>query len=214
MTPDIFLSYNREDVAVARAYRDAFAREGLDVWWDATLRSGETYDEVTEAALREAKAVVVLWSPRSVASRWVRAEAVIADRNKTLMPVTIEPCDRPVMFELTQTADLCRWTGDAKDPAWRAFLADVRRFVEARAAIQPAVPPPSAPTAPLPHSGRPLVAVLPFINRSSLQEDDLFADGMAEDLTAALSASPWMEVVAASATAAYRAGARDLRQIG
>jgi TolB-like protein len=69
-----------------------------------------------------------------------------------------------------------------------------------------------APTAPLPHSGRPPVAVLPF--RSSLQEDDLFADGMAEDLTAALSASPWMEVVAASATAAYRTGARDLRQIG
>ena len=68
-TPEIFLSYNREDAAVARRFADAFAREGLNVWWDATLRSGEAYDEVTEAALRGAKAVVVLWSPRSVVSR-------------------------------------------------------------------------------------------------------------------------------------------------
>ena len=80
---DIFLSYNREDQAVAKRFADAFAAEGLNVWWDATLRSGEAYDEVTEAALRGAKAVVVLWSPRSVVSRWVRAEATIADRNKT-----------------------------------------------------------------------------------------------------------------------------------
>ena len=38
-TSDIFLSYNREDAAVAKRYADAFAHEGLSVWWDATLRS-------------------------------------------------------------------------------------------------------------------------------------------------------------------------------
>lgn len=48
--PDIFLSYNREDQAVAARYADAFAAEGLSVWWDTALRSGEAYDEVTEAA--------------------------------------------------------------------------------------------------------------------------------------------------------------------
>jgi hypothetical protein len=103
--PDIFLSYNREDAGAARFFAEAFAREDLEVWWDQTLHSGETYDEVTEAALRSAKAVVVLWSPRSVASHWVRAEATIAHRAKTLIPATIESCDKPVMFELTQTAE-------------------------------------------------------------------------------------------------------------
>jgi hypothetical protein len=67
--PDIFLSYNREDAAMAKRFADAFAAEGLNVWWDATLRSGEAYDEVTEAALRGAKAAVVLWSPRSAPTR-------------------------------------------------------------------------------------------------------------------------------------------------
>jgi TolB-like protein/Flp pilus assembly protein TadD len=210
MTPDIFLSYTREDQATAQRFAEGFEAQGLSVWWDATLRPGETFDEVTEAALREAKAVVVLWSPRSISSRWVRAEAAIADRNKTLMPVTIEQCNRPVMFELTQTADLSHWAGEATDPAWRAFLGDVRRFVEAGL-----TPPPAAKAAPPPSQrSRPSIAVLPFINRSGADADDVFADCMAEDLTAALSASQRLNVVAASATSLYRMTGRDLREIG
>jgi TolB-like protein len=214
--PDIFLSYTREDQTTAQRFAEAFEAQGFSVWWDATLRPGEAFDEVTEAALREAKAVVVLWSPRSVTSRWVRAEAAIADRNKTLMPVTIELCDRPVMFELTQTADLSRWTGEGADPAWRAFLADVRRFVEAEATPQSPAPRSASKARAMAStpSSRPSLAVLPFINRSELRADDVFAECMVEDLTAALSLSSWMDVLAASATATYRAGARDLREIG
>jgi len=56
---------------------------------------------VTERALRKAKAVVVLWSPRSVVSCGVLAEATLAERNKTLGPRKIEPGDRRISFELT-----------------------------------------------------------------------------------------------------------------
>jgi TolB-like protein len=214
--PDIFLSYSREDQATAQRFAEGFEAQGFSVWWDVTLRPGETFDEVTEAALRDAKAVVVLWSPRSISSRWVRAEAAIADRNKTLVPVMIEPCNRPVMFELTQTANLARWTGEASDPAWRGFLTDVRRFVEADAASKPSAPGPLAQVAlpPFSQGARPSLAVLPFTNRSGQEEDDIFAEDLVEDLTAALSAYYWMKVVAASSTASYRKGARDLRQIG
>ena len=127
---DIFLSYNREDETVARIYAEAFERNGFSVWWDTTLRAGEAYDEVTEVALREARSVVVLWSPRSVVSRWVRAEATLAARNKTLVPVTIEACERPIMFELTQTADLRHWHGDAQDKAWLTFIDQLRNFLD------------------------------------------------------------------------------------
>jgi tetratricopeptide (TPR) repeat protein len=127
-TPDIFLSYNREDHAAALRFAAAFRAEGFDVWWDARLKSGEAYDKVTENALHEARAVVVLWSPRSVESRWVRAEATVGDRRGALAPAMIEPCRRPVMFELIQTAELSHWKGDRNDPAWRAFVEDVRGF--------------------------------------------------------------------------------------
>lgn len=128
-SPDIFLSYSREDRSTARRFAEAFAAEGFSVWWDVTLRSGDDYDEVTEKALREAKAVIVLWSKQSVASRWVRSEATIAQQNRTLMPVMIEACQRPIMFELTHTTDLSHWKGDVHDNAWQDYVADIRRFL-------------------------------------------------------------------------------------
>lgn len=129
IVPDIFLSYNRDDQDRARIFAEALEREGLSVWWDVGLRVGEAYDEVTERALREAKAVVVLWSKKSVSSRWVRAEATLAQRNRTFFPCMIEACERPIMFELTQTADLAHWRGADDDPAWRVFLSDLKRFI-------------------------------------------------------------------------------------
>ena len=140
---DIFLSYNREDQATADEFVRGFEDAGLSVWWDRRLRAGEAYDEVTENALREARAVVVLWSQRAVASRWVRAEATLAQRIGTFVPCMIEPCERPIMFELTQTEDLSQWTGDYDAPAWKSFGAHVRTMVDAHGdggAVAPTAP--------------------------------------------------------------------------
>jgi TolB-like protein/Flp pilus assembly protein TadD len=217
-SPDIFLSYNRDDQTVARRFAQAFQAAGFSVWWDVTLRSGEAYDEVTEKALRDAKAVVVLWSKKSVVSRWVRAEATLADRNRTLVPAMIELCERPIMFELTQTADLSRWQGDDTDTAWLLFLADVRRVVGVATggAAPAAAPGPSAPiTTPFrSQDQRPALAILPFTNRSGERADDVFADGMVEDLISALSLSGGFKVIAQSATLVYRRNVSDLRSIG
>jgi formylglycine-generating enzyme required for sulfatase activity len=148
---DIFLSYNREDQPKAKVIAKALEAEGFDVWWDTVLRAGQTYDEVTERQLHEAKAVVVLWSTRSVRSKWVRAEATLGDRKSALIPVMLEPCDRPIMFELIQTADLVGWEGDTLAPAWRALVADVRDHVDRKdkpkevAAATPAVDAAPAP---------------------------------------------------------------------
>lgn len=224
--PDIFLSYSREDQARAKLFAEAFQTQGFDVWWDVGLRTGEAYDEVTETALRTANAVVVLWSKRSVQSRWVRAEATLADRNRTLVPCMIEPCERPIMFELTQTAELGHWQGDAGDSAWRSFLSDVYRFV-AKGGPAPvaatASAAPAAVSAPAlqaaapggkPHGVRPSVAILPFTNRSIERADEVFAGGMGEDIASALSLGRGLKVISLGATAAYRKNTSDLRTIG
>lgn len=127
--PDIFISYCRQDRASARLFAEALTAEGFSVWWDAVMRSGETFDEVIERNLRASRAVVVLWSPRSVSSRWVRAEATQADRANKLVPVKIEACDLPIIFELTHTADLAGWKGDRSDPAWQSLADDLRRLL-------------------------------------------------------------------------------------
>jgi TolB-like protein/Tfp pilus assembly protein PilF len=217
-SPDIFLSYNREDQAVARRFAEAFERHGLSVWWDVTLRSGEAYDEVTEDALNQAKAVVVLWSPRSVVSRWVRAEATQADRNKRLVPVMIEPCRRPIMFELTQTADLCHWQGDPRDAAWQAFLVDVRRYAQATTSTSTQNQPPSAasntPAVSASAANELSIAVLPFVNLSSDPEQEYFSDGLTEELLNQLAQMRALRVIGRTSCFAFKGKNEDLRAIG
>lgn len=143
--PDIFISYCRQDRASARLFAESFGEEGFDVWWDAVMHSGETFDEVIERNLRAAKAVVVIWSPRSVSSRWVRAEATQADRANKLVPVKIEACELPIIFELTHTADLADWQGDRSDSNWQSLVSDLRRLVgPAKEKAEPVAEPPEA----------------------------------------------------------------------
>jgi TolB-like protein/Tfp pilus assembly protein PilF len=212
--PDIFLSYNREDADMARSFAEGFRTLGLDVWWDQALHSGEAYDKVTEQALRGAKAVVVLWSPRSVESRWVRAEATIADRNHTLIPALIEACELPVMFELTQTADLTHWRGEAQDRAWLAFLGDVRRMVgrpSDRVETEPAAAPPLTSAA----SGAPsVVAVLPCTHRSDDKEMAVLAEELTEEITRELATNGYLQVIAAGAMAPWRGKSINHRALG
>ena len=204
---DVFLSYARPDKGTARLFAEAFQGSGLSVWWDDSLRSGETFDETIERALRDAKAVVVLWSPASVISRWVRAEATLADRNRTLVPVMIAPCQRPIIFELTHTADLTQWQGAREDRGWLARVADVRQLIEARAAPHGATQaaavlrPDGARSPAVP---RPAVAILPFVNMSGDPEQECFSDGVTEDIITDLARVSGMAVASRSAVFSYK----------
>ena len=176
---NIFLSYSRDDRPRAQIIAEALEAEGLKVWWDKVLRAGQTYDEVTENMLREADVVVVLWSETSVKSKWVRAEATLGQRHCELIPVMIEAAERPIMFELIQTADLIDWAGDRSDEHWINFVADIRRSAEKAtdsvsvstlpevAPTPPAPPPPTAPKPePAPVASPPAAASAPEKKKS------------------------------------------------
>lgn len=213
---DVFISYSHENRETARRFAQALQSEGLSVWWDDAVRSGEAFDEKIEQALRGAKAVVVLWSKPSVASRWVRAEATLADRNKTLVPAMIEPCERPIIFELTHTVDLSHWRGAPQDPAWRAFLADVLRLVavgaaDARLDTAPAAPPSQTPAS---AAARPAILVLPFVNMSGDAEQEYFSDGVSEDIITDLGRVAALSVVSRNAAFALKGKTVAAAQLG
>jgi TolB-like protein len=207
-SPDIFLSYSRDDQARAKLFAEAFEREGFRVWWDVGLRAGEAYDTVTETALKTAKAVVVLWSKRSVESRWVRAEATLADRNKTLVPAMIEPCERPIMFELTQTAELMHWKGAVDDRVWVAFMADVKQFIERdRGAGRVAGNAPVSLAQIAAEPDKPsetLLAVLPFDNLSSDADMQFFSDGVSEDILGRIQRGSKLKVISRTSSFQFR----------
>ena len=61
----------------------------------------------------------------------------------------------------------------------------------------------------------PSLAVLPFTNRSGLPEDEVFADGMMEDVIDVLSSFPHWRVLGSAVTANLRTGGdTDLAAIG
>src|SRR4051794_41417795 len=72
---DVFVSYARSDEAHANRAADALRSAGYRVWRDDELPAHRAYADVIEERLKDAKAVVVLWSADAAKSQWVRAEA-------------------------------------------------------------------------------------------------------------------------------------------
>ncbi|WP_114966274.1 winged helix-turn-helix domain-containing tetratricopeptide repeat protein [Alkalilacustris brevis] len=79
---------------------------------------------------------------------------------------------------------------------------------------------PAAPAAPHPEPGlmRPVIAVLPFENRSTDNSGGFFADGITEDILNCLSKHRWMNVVARNPAFAFRKSGEGVdaiaRQLG
>jgi TolB-like protein len=74
-------------------------------------------------------------------------------------------------------------------------------------------PPHGAPAPALAFPEKPSIAVLPFVNLSGDPEQDYFADGMVEDIIAALSRIGWLFVIAHNSTLTYKGRAVDVKQV-
>jgi hypothetical protein len=119
---DVFISYKKEDSASAERVAAALREEGFSVWWDNELTPRMAWDAMLEREIGQAAAVVVLWTPRSVQSEWVRTEAHYGQDHGKLVPALIENCELPIAFMLRQTVTLTDWKGNRADRNWRKFL--------------------------------------------------------------------------------------------
>ncbi|MGH8115482.1 MAG: toll/interleukin-1 receptor domain-containing protein [Rhodanobacteraceae bacterium] len=72
---DVFISYARADKARVVPLVAAIEAKGWSVWWDPEITPGQEFDDQIDAEIDAARAVLVIWTPTSVASRWVRGEA-------------------------------------------------------------------------------------------------------------------------------------------
>ncbi|MBT3017409.1 MAG: toll/interleukin-1 receptor domain-containing protein [Candidatus Thiodiazotropha sp. (ex Clathrolucina costata)] len=95
---DIFISYKREDRKRAHAIAEMFVSHGYDVWWDIELLPGQKFADEINSVISKAKAVVVLWTPKSVLSDWVKAEAAIAFDRSILIPAWLEKVTIPAPY--------------------------------------------------------------------------------------------------------------------
>ena len=122
---DIFISYAREDRAVAAALARALERCGWSVWWNRVIPPGKTFDEVIETELTAARCAIVLWSKAAVASRWVREEAQEAVNRHKLVPAMLDRIAPPMGFRRIHAADLAGWRGDDGHSGWQDLRSAV-----------------------------------------------------------------------------------------
>src|SRR6478752_9340666 len=84
---DIFISYSKADHALALKLSAFLEAEGWSVWWDRSLGAADLYRDEIMKQLAAARAVISIWTPNSIKSDWVRAEAGTAKKEGKLIPV-------------------------------------------------------------------------------------------------------------------------------
>src|SRR3982751_3012618 len=97
-TDTCFLSYSRADEEFAVRLANDLAELGVEMWVDRfNIRPSEHWDRAIERAIRGCRKMVVILSPRSVASENVADEISLAiDAGKPVIPLMIEPCNLPL----------------------------------------------------------------------------------------------------------------------
>jgi hypothetical protein len=95
---EVFISYAHADRELARAIAGQLTASGADVWWDRELIAGDDFDSALLERASVAKCIVVIWTPDSIISRYVRDEARIAVEHDRLIPVARSGVQPPLGF--------------------------------------------------------------------------------------------------------------------
>lgn len=121
---NVFLSYQKRDAALALRMVQLLNGAGLTVWWDDDLTPRESWDRIIEREIHQADQVLVLWTPNSVQSEWVRIEANYA-LNCTpskLVQARFDAAQVPIAFSMRQYVDLDFAKPD-RGPSWDRLLS-------------------------------------------------------------------------------------------
>ena len=126
---DIFLAYSSANSKKAEKFKSAFEAEGLSVFDDQSIPTGQDWRRHIEDQLSSCQILVVLWSKTAVESNYVKEEADVAKEHNKLFPVMITKCAIPYGFRTYQTKNLISWRGDRNDTLWQSFMKDIRGTV-------------------------------------------------------------------------------------
>jgi adenylate cyclase len=211
---DVFVSYARADKARVAPLVAAIEAKGWSVWWDPEIAPGQEFDDQIDAEIDAAKAVLVVWTPTSVASRWVRGEAREAAERGILVPVRFEQARLPMDVRAIHTTDLDEWREDPAHPAMqdclRALAAMIARAQAAQVATPaetPTIPPDRKP------SPRYTICVLPFANMSGDPDQEYFSDGITEDIITDLSKVSSLRIISRNSAFQYKGEKLDVSQL-
>src|SRR5215813_2342013 len=95
---DVFVSYAKTDRSLASKLVAMLKAERWKVWWDTSLGAADLHRDEIMKQLASARAVIAIWTPNSIRSDWVRAEAGRAKAEGKLIPVKTPAPRIPLPF--------------------------------------------------------------------------------------------------------------------
>jgi len=205
---DIFVSYSRSDKARVAPLVAALEAEGWSVWWDPEITPGEEFDSLISKELDAARTLVVVWTPASVDSRWVRGEARDAADRGVLVPVRFDGAKLPIDFRALHTTDLDGWAEDRSSAAFKGL----RKSLEAK--LGPPRPAPLAAAGASAKKAEVSVCVLPFANMSGDPEQEYFSDGITEDIITDLGKISSLSIVSRNMAFSFKGAKGGVGEIG
>jgi adenylate cyclase len=208
---DIFVSYARADKARVAPLVAALEAQGWSMWWDREITPGQEFDEQITREIEAARAVIVVWTPASVSSRWVRGEARLAADRGTLVPVRFEAANLPLDVRAIHTTDLDDWKENAQCIAFQELLRALGSLLKTSPRTGGALPA-HAPSTLIERAGL-SVCVLPFANMSNDAEQEYFSDGISEDIITDLSKVSALAVVARNTAFMFKAKSVDIKHV-
>ncbi|MDE2459806.1 MAG: TIR domain-containing protein [Gammaproteobacteria bacterium] len=211
---DVFVSYARTDKARVAPLVAALEAKGWSVWWDPAISPGKEFDDEIDGELQAAKAVLVVWTPTSVVSRWVRGEARDAAERGILVPVRFDQARLPIDVRALHTTDLDDWRENPSHSALQECLRALEAMIVRSQAAQPVkTTSTSAETPSTKDSARFSICVLPFNNMSGDAEQDYFSDGITEDIITDLSKVSALAVTSSNTAFRYKGQHADIPKV-
>jgi adenylate cyclase len=203
----VFLSYARDDVETAKALADQITRAGHEVWWDRHIQGGSRFTNEIDRALKDAEAIVVLWSEHSVESAWVQDEAGEGRDSGRLVPVAIGATKPPLGFRQFHTVALGPFRDQGEPDGLRDLLAAIAGTCASEGANT------KTHSSGVKAETKFSICVLPFVNMSGEPEQDYFSDGISEDIITDLSNVSALSVVARNTSFTYKGQSLDVREV-
>ena len=210
---DVFVSYARSDKARVAPIVAAIEAKGWSVWWDPEIAPGQEFDDQIEAEIAAAGAVLVVWTPTSVVSRWVRGEAREAAERGVLVPVRFDQARLPMDVRAIHTTDLDGWGENDSSPQAQEFLRALGSMISRSQMTRSGKPGSASSTAAAKDTPSYTICVLPFVNMSGDPEQEYFSDGITEDIITDLSKVSALGVIARNSAFMYKGKQADILKV-
>lgn len=110
---NVFISYNHQDRSFAERLANDLKAAGLPVWWDQwEIKVGQSIIQRVSEGISSSAYLVVVLSPNSVESDWVKREVgsalmrqLSAEKNITILTALAADCEVPVLLREIKWAD-------------------------------------------------------------------------------------------------------------